>query len=142
MQDYHQYEQQVYQIIGAAFTVHHELGWGLLEPIYNEALHHELLDQGIPNQSEVKIECFYKQHKLNKYYFMDLVVGNICVELKTVTQLETPHRLQLMNYLRLTKMPIGLLINFGDKFLSCERYAYIQSTNECKLLDKHMNFVY
>ncbi len=135
------YKDEVYKIIGAAMTVHSELKWGLLEPIYNEALHQELLERGIENTSEQLLSCFYKRHKLDKYYRMDIVVGDIIIELKVVNEISSEHREQLFNYLRLTKKPIGLLINFGNKSLQGERYAYDEETNECYLLDKDMNIV-
>lgn len=62
------YKDKVYQIIGAAMEVHRELNWGLLEPVYNEALHLELLDRGIDNEREVGINCYYKHHLLEKHY--------------------------------------------------------------------------
>ena len=135
------YTQQVYRIIGAAMAVHRELSWGLLEPIYNEALHLELTTKGIANESEELLPCYYKGIKLNKYYKMDIVVDDIIVELKSVEDLISEHRAQLFNYLRLTKKPIGLLINFGRKSLQGERYAFDELTNECYLLDKDMNII-
>ena len=136
------YKDKVYQIIGAAMEVHRELNWGLLEPVYNEALHLELLDRGIGNEREVAIECYYKHHLMEKHYQMDIVVGDIIIELKSVDDLCSAHRAQLFNYLRLTKKPIGLLINFGQESLQGERYAYNEDTNECILLDRNMNPVY
>jgi GxxExxY protein len=73
---------------------------------------------------------------------MDLVVGDIIIELKSVAEINSSHRAQLFNYMRLTKKPIGLLINFGQECLQGERYAYFEDTNECVLLDKNMNPVY
>ena len=139
--DIKDYKDTVYKIIGSAMKVHDELGWGLLEPIYNEALHLELLDQGIDNEREEHLPCFYKHHQLEKYYQMDLVVGDIIVELKSVSELTPVHRAQLFNYLRLTKKPIGLLINFGQSYLQGERYAYCEYTNECLLLDRNMDVI-
>ena len=136
------YKDAVYEIIGAAMTVHRELNWGLLEPVYNEALRLELLDNGIESETEKLLPCFYKHRQMEKYYKMDLVVGDIIVELKSVKELSSAHRAQLFNYLRLTKKPIGLLINFGQPSLQGERYAYIEETNECVLLDKNMNMLY
>ena len=132
------YKDIVYKIIGAAMEVHNELKWGLLEPIYNEALHLELLDRGIDNQREQNVSCFYKQHQMEKRYQMDLVVGDVIIELKSVNELNSAHRAQLFNYMRLTKKPIGLLINFGEPSLQSERYAFYEETNECILLDKNM----
>lgn len=136
------YKDIVYKIIGAAMKVHSELGWGLLEPVYNEALHLELLDRGIDNEREKLLPCYYKHHQMEKSYRMDIVVGDVIVELKSVRELVSAHRAQLFNYLRLTKQPIGLLINYGGQSLQGERYAYIEETNECILLDKDMNLLY
>ncbi len=138
MTDLSKYANKVYKIIGAAITVHSELGYGLLEPVYQEALHLELLDRGIANDREIEIPIYYKKHLLEKKYRMDIVVDDIIVELKSVTGLVSAHRAQLCNYLRLTRKPIGLLINFGEESLVGERWAYDQSTNECFLLDKNM----
>lgn len=142
MTDFNKYSDIVYKIIGAAMKVHSELNWGLLESLYNEALHLELNDRGIDNQSEQTIPCFYKHHKMEKEYRMDVVVGDVIVELKSVKELVPQHRAQLFNYMRLTKRPVGLLINFGQKSLQGERYAWIEETNECVLMDKDMNLLY
>lgn len=138
MTDLSKYANKVYKIIGAAMTVHSELGWGLLEPVYQEALHLELLDRGIANEREQEIEIYYKKHLLDKKYRMDIVVGNIIVELKSVTNLVAAHRAQLCNYLRLTRKPLGLLINFGEESLIGERWAYDADTNECFIVDRNM----
>lgn len=119
-------------------TVHSELGWGLLEPVYQEALHLELLDRGIANEREQEIEIYYKKHLLDKKYRMDIVVDNIIVELMSVTNLVAAHRAQLCNYLRLTRKPLGLLINFGEESLIGERWAYDADTNECFIVDRNM----
>ena len=123
-------------------NVHDELNWGLLEPVYNEALHLELLDNNIANEREKHLPCYYKHHQLEKFYQMDLVVGDVVVELKSVDELNSAHRAQLFNYLRLTRKPIGLLINFGQPSLQGERYGYDEDTNECILLNKNMEPVY
>jgi len=137
------YKEKVYKIIGAAMTVHRELGWGLLESVYNEALHLELSDLGIKNEIEKQLPCYYKHHKLEKYYQFDMVVDDeIIIELKSVTKLVPAHRSQLFNYMRLTKKPIGLLINFGQPSLQGERYAFFNETNACVVLDKSMELVY
>ncbi len=122
-------------------SVHAELNWGLLEPIYQEALHLELKDQGIENEREKEISCFYKHYELDKKYKMDIVVEDIIVELKSCKELIPAHRAQLFNYMRLTKHPVGLLINFGCSSLQGERYGYDPDTNECHLLDRWMEVV-
>lgn len=133
-----EYKDKVYKIIGAAMEVHRNLGNGLLEPIYNEALVMELDDRGIKGEPEKYLPCYYKKRLMNKYYKMDVVVGDIIVELKSVQKLISAHRAQLFNYLRLTRQPIGLLINFGGDCLQGERYAYDDDTNTCYLLDRYM----
>ena len=120
--------------------VHKELNWGLLEPIYNEAMHMELMDRGIGHEIQKNIPCYYKEQKMEKHYLMDLVVqDDIIVELKSASKLISAHRAQLFNYMRLTKKPIGLLINFGQPKLQGERYGLDPITNDCVLLDKDMN---
>jgi GxxExxY protein len=119
-------------------TVHSELNWGLLEAVYQEALHLELLDRGIDNQREKEIDVYYKKRLLDKKYKMDIVVDDIIIELKSVTSLAPVHRAQLCNYLRLTRKPLGLLINFGEESLIGERWAYDADTNECFIVDRNM----
>ncbi|MDO4195891.1 MAG: GxxExxY protein [Prevotellaceae bacterium] len=137
-----QYADIVYKIIGAAMEVHGELSYGLLEPVYQEALHLELLDRRIDNEREKEIRIYYKNHLLDKSYKMDIVVGDVIVELKSVRQIVPAHRAQLCNYLRLTKKPLGLLINFGEESLIGERWAYEEETNDCYLVDRNMNEVF
>lgn len=136
-----QYEKTVYTIIGAAMKVHSELRWGLLEAVYNESLVLELADCGIECESEKLVSCYYKQHRLKKEYKMDIVVDDVIVELKSVNDIVPAHRAQLFNYLRLTKKPVGILLNFGTQKLQGERYGYIEETNECVLLDRNMDIV-
>ena len=140
--DFKKYKFIVYRTIGAAMEVHHEMNWGLLEPLYNEALHLELQSKGIHHETLKNIPCFYKGQKMEKHYQMDLVVEDeVIVELKSVSKLIPAHRAQLFNYMRLTRMPIGILINFGQSKLQGERYGLIAQTNECVLLDKDMNIL-
>jgi len=138
MTDLTKYANKVYTIIGSAMTVHSEMGWGLLESVYQEALHLELIDRGIANEREREIPVYYKKHLLDKKYRMDLMVDDIIVELKSVSRLVCIHRAQLCNYLRLTRKPLGLLINFGEENLIGERWAYDEKTNECFIVDRNM----
>ena len=141
MKNLKEYKDTVYKIIGAAMTVHRELSWGLMEGVYQEALHLELLDCGIDNEMEKQINCYYKNKLMDKQYRMDIVVGDIVLELKSVKELLPVHRAQLFNYLRQTKKPIGILIKFGATSLEGERYVFIESENECVMLDKNMNLL-
>jgi len=139
--EFARYTELVYKIIGAAMRVHKHLNWGLLEPIYNEALCMELAENGISAQSEQPIQCYYKGRTMKKHYQMDVVVDNVIIELKSTKELIPKHRTQLFNYMRLTRKPIGLLINFGEASLKGERYGLDPLTNECHLLDKDMKIV-
>lgn len=139
---YTEYKNLVYQIIGSAMTVHTELNWGLLEPVYQEDLSIELSLRNIQNKREEEIKVYYKGYELDKKYKMDIIVGDIIIELKSVVKLEAAHRAQLCNYLRLTKKPIGLLINFSEPHLVGERWAYDKNTNECYLVDKDMHRIF
>ena len=141
MKDFKRYENKVYRIIGAAMKVHTILKNGLLEPLYQEALCIELHENGIDNEREKEIKCYYKNHLLDKTYKVDILVEDIILELKSVKELLPEHRAQLFNYMRLTKSPIGVLINFGNQSLQGERYGFIEEINECVLLDKHMNII-
>ena len=102
----------------------------------------ELRERNVSAESEVELICYYKGRQMQKRYRMDLVAGDIIVELKAVSKILDEHRAQLFNYLRLTGKPIGLLVNFGRRGLYSERYAFDKENNECVLLDKDMNPYY
>lgn len=139
MIDTNKYKETIYQVIGAAMEVHNELGYGLLEPVYNEALCMELTSRGVKNEPEKYLPCYYKNQPMNKSYRMDIVVeDDVIAELKSVSKLCKAHRAQLFNYMRLTKKPIGLLINFGNEQLRGERYVYDEEENHCYMVDKWM----
>ena len=112
----HTYDQELYGIIGAAMEVQNELGMGFLELVYHDALNVELGLRGIPYETEKPIAITYKDKPLERVYKADLVCcGNIVVELKSVEKLKAEHTAQLLNYLKATGMPMGILINFGEK---------------------------
>lgn len=141
MQNFKNYKDIVFRVIGAAMAVHTEMSNGLLEALYQEALSIELKDRGIDNEREKEVKCYYKNHLLDKTYKVDILIGNIIVELKSVKELLPEHRAQLFNYMQLTKSPIGLLINFGRPSLQGERYGFVEETNECVLLDRNMSIL-
>ncbi len=139
MIDIEKYKPVLYNIIGAAMEVRNTLGKGLLESVYQEALAIELAELGIPCVLEQEVPVFYKNYQLDKKFRLDMVVAdNIVVELKSVAHLGAEHRHQLCNYLRLTKKPIGLLINFGGNTLLGERWIYDEENDECLIVDKNM----
>lgn len=102
--------------MGAAFEVYNEQGYGLAEEIYQESLEIELTLRGIGFHSKQEITCFYKGRELKKRCLPDLMVfGCLVVELKSVAQLAPEHEAQLINYMRITRQPVGYLVNFGHK---------------------------
>ena len=117
-------KEESYKIIGACMTVHTELGSGLLEAIYQEALEEEFKIQNLPYNKEKPLEVFYKNKKLNKKYQADFICyDKIIIELKALTSLDSSHESQLINYLNITKSKVGILINFGNKSLEYKRFA-------------------
>ncbi len=105
-------------VIGAAIEVHKTLGPGLLESAYQECLIHEFQLQEIPYESEVPLYVQYKGHVIGDAYRADLLIdGKLIVELKTVEQVSSLHKAQLLTYLRLMDKPLGLLINFNTTVL-------------------------
>jgi GxxExxY protein len=108
-------EEETYAIIGAAMEVYYKLGNGFLEAVYHEALSVEMASRGIPYNSQKELRIEYKGQLLNKTYFADfLCFDQIIVEIKSQNQL-TPHEWsQLINYLKVSKLRLGLLFNFGS----------------------------
>ena len=106
------------KVIGAAIEVHRELGPGLLEGIYQEALAVEMMASGLAVAREVDVPVSYKGHRLQKTLRLDLLVENsLIVEVKSVDQLVAIHGAQLLSYLRLAAKPLGLLLNFNVETL-------------------------
>jgi GxxExxY protein len=106
-------------IIGAAIEVHKELGRpGLLEDMYEEALCAELKLRGISADRQIEVPVFYKRRRLNKNYRLDLLVENlVIVEVKSTEQHNAVLESQCLTHLRLTQKQLGLVINFGQRFL-------------------------
>ena len=116
-------KNEAYQIIGAAMAVHNELGSGMREIVYGDALEIELKLRGIPFQREQIFNVFYKGVELQHKFQCDFICfKNIIVELKAEKGLTDIDRSQIINYLKITKYPLGILINFGESSLMYERY--------------------
>tara|TARA_R110002049_G_scaffold66551_2_gene173782 strand:- start:95 stop:934 length:840 start_codon:yes stop_codon:yes gene_type:complete len=102
------------RVIGAAITVHRAFGPGLDEADYEQALHLELLDLGVEHKCQVPLPLIYKGVRLDCGYRMDLIVEDrLLLELKVVNGLHSLHEAQLLTYLRLSKIELGLLMNFN-----------------------------
>ncbi len=105
-------------IIGAAIEVHRTLGPGLLESAYEVCLGHELELRGVAFERQVPLPVMYKGVQLECGYRLDIVVEDlVVVELKAVERIEQVHEAQLLTYLRLTDLWLGLLINFNVPIL-------------------------
>jgi len=118
------YKDAVYGIVGAAMNVSNELGCGFLEAVYQEALEVEFEECDIVYEPQKRINISYKERMLKKEYFADFVCyGNIIVEVKAIKEIREPEEAQLLNYLKATKLPVGLILNFGTVKLEWKRYA-------------------
>jgi GxxExxY protein len=107
------------KIIGCAISVHRELGPGLLESIYEEALGIELAGHGISFFRQVELPVIYKGALLSGSFRLDMIVENeIVLELKCVETILPVHKAQLLSYLRLGSWKTGLLLNFKSAILS------------------------
>lgn len=126
-------DPQTFAIIGAAMSVHNELGCGFLESVYQEALALEFIDQQIPFHKEVDLPIFYRNRKMEQTYRADFICyGQVIVELKALSQLTTTEDAQIINYLKATKLDRGLLINFGSAQLGYKRFNNSRN-NQTKL---------
>jgi len=109
------FEQEGYDLMGAAFEVYNEMGNGYLEEVYQECLEEELAMRHLAFVAKAELTIHYKGRPLKKKYIPDLMVlGEIVVELKAVRQLAPEHEAQLLNYLKTTGKTVGYLINFGS----------------------------
>ena len=108
-------ENQIsYQIRGAIFDVYNELGPGLLESVYEEAMVFELQKRGLSIQRQLEVPILYKGERLSTDLRLDLLVeDSVIVELKSVSELQDVHYKQLLTYLKLTKKKLGILVNFN-----------------------------
>jgi GxxExxY protein len=101
-----------YEINGAVFEVNRVLGPGFLEKVYENALLAELKGRGLKARSQVPITVLYKGSSVGEYIADIFVEEKVIVELKTVEVLDKVHEAQLLNYLKATGIPVGLLVNF------------------------------
>jgi GxxExxY protein len=102
------------QVIGGAIDVHRALGPGLMESVYETCLASELIDRGISVERQKGLPVTYKEITLESGYRLDLLVdGKVIVEIKAVELLSPLHKSQLLTYLKLSGLRVGLLINFN-----------------------------
>jgi GxxExxY protein len=102
-------------IINAFYQVYNTLGYGFLERVYENALAHELRKRGYEVVQQASITVFYEDVVVGEYYADLLVNSIIVIELKAVTEIAPEHEAQLINYLKASKIDVGLILNFGLK---------------------------
>ena len=118
------------KIIGAAIEVHKALGPGLLESAYEECLCYELAIRGLRHQRQVSLPITYKEKQLDCGYRIDVFVEkSIILELKAVDKIEAIHKAQLLTYLKLSKIQLGLLLNFNVPIM---KSGIVRIVNEFK----------
>ena len=125
MEDKLLFKEEVYAVQGAIFDAYKEMGNNWQEEVYQQCLDKELALRGIPHESKKELPIYYKGEPIRKTYIPDMFCfGKIILELKAVDALADEHRRQLLNYLRITKCKLGLLVNFGAyPRVAIERFA-------------------
>ena len=109
------------KIIGCAFRVYNTLGSGFLESVYHKSLHIELEKSGLSSEVQKPIKVYYDYQPVGDF-IADIIVNQlVVVELKAIQSLSKAHEVQLVNYLKATGIPVGLLINFGEEKIEIKR---------------------
>ncbi|QDU86732.1 hypothetical protein Pla175_00820 [Pirellulimonas nuda] len=105
-------------IVDAAIAIHREVGPGLLESVYEIVLADELRRRGLDVQSQIGVPIVFRGRQFDQGYRLDLLVNDIViVEIKSVEEINNVHKKQLLTYLRLTRKPVGLLLNFNVELM-------------------------
>jgi GxxExxY protein len=110
------------QVLGACFEVSNELGAGFLESVYEKALLIALSDMGLTARSQLPLQVQFRQQVVGTFFADIVVEEQVLVELKAVKNLAAEHVAQVLNYLRGTDLPVGLLVNFGTPKLEIRRF--------------------
>ena len=109
------------QIIGCAFRVHNKMGYGFLESVYENCMKIELKKIGLEFESQKPINVYYDNEIVGDY-IADIIVNDLIIlELKSVRRIVKAHEMQLVNYLTVTRKPVGLIINFGEQKVEVKR---------------------
>ena len=110
-----------YRIVGAAYKVRDELGFGFLEKVYENALVVGLREIGVEVVQQVPLEIHYHGHVVGKYFPDVLVEGKVIVEVKSVERIAKEHVAQTLNYLKATGLRLGIILNFNRNTVDVER---------------------
>jgi len=116
-----EYEDLTHKIIGAAYNVFNQLGFGFLESVYKKAMLIELTKNNLKVEAEKSLRVYYDNQIVGDFYIDLYVEDKVVVELKSVETLVKQHEVQLVNYLNALKKDIGLLINFGPSGVEVKR---------------------
>ena len=116
-----EYEELTHKIIGAAYQVYNQLGFGFLESVYQKAMVIELIKSNLKAEEEKPLKVYYDKQIVGDFYVDLFVEEAVIVELKSVKNLTKEHEVQLVNYLNGLKKEIGLLINFGPSGVEVKR---------------------
>ena len=116
-----EYEELTHKIIGCAYKVFNELGFGFLESIYKKAMIIELTNSDLKVESEKPLKVYYDNQVIGDFFIDLYVEDKVIVELKSVQHLVKEHEVQLVNYLQSLQKDIGLLINFGPSGVDVKR---------------------
>ncbi len=116
------HKEETYRIIGICMEIHKILGKGFSEVVYKDALEYEFKTNEIDYEREKEFKILYKDVILGHNYYADFVVfGKIILEVKAIEKLIKSHQKQCLNYLAVSKLRVGLLVNFGEDSLKYER---------------------
>ena len=115
------HEELTRKIIGSAYNVYNQLGFGFLESVYRKSMVIELNKTNLKVEEEVPLKVYYDGKVVGEFYIDLLVEKEIVVELKSVQNIIKEHEVQLVNYLNGLRMELGLLINFGASGVEIKR---------------------
>ena len=108
------YKEESYIIQGAVFEVYRQIGHGFLEAVYQECLQREMTFRGIPFESQKQLRLRYRGELIEQTYRADFICyENIILEIKAVPDVSPAHKAQVLNYLKMSGLKLGLLVNFG-----------------------------
>ena len=125
MEDNYLYSDLTSLIIKAFYKVYNELGYGFLEKVYENSMIIELKKLNLDVKQQYPIDVYYK-NKIVGEYFADIIVNNkVIIELKAVSKISPIHEVQLVNYLKATGIPVGLLLNFGNEKPQVTRRVFV-----------------